>query len=66
MFSSSPVAVEQTEPEADPAAESTPATSEEPAPVETALVDPAVPEDETKFTQRLRADGTETDPGPAA
>lgn len=69
MFSASPVdtpvAVEETQPEKDTTAEVAPEPAEEPAPVETALVDPVVPEDETKFTQRLGADGSETDPGPA-
>lgn len=69
MFSASPmdtpVAVEETQPEEDTAAEVAPEPAEEPAPVETALVDPVVPEDETKFTQRLGPDGSETDPGPA-
>ena len=71
MFSASPVDTPVTAEETPPAdtgtaTEAAPEAAEEPAPVETALADPEVPEDETKFTQRLGADGTETDPGPAA
>ena len=46
-------------------ADVTPPVTEEPAPVETAMTEPAAPADDAKFTQRLNVDGTETDAGPA-
>ncbi|WP_412049869.1 hypothetical protein ACK6D9_20225 [Hoeflea sp. Naph1] len=64
-----PVAVEGSEPTTAPVA--TPAEPETAPAVETTEETPVAPAPETdsgageKFTQRLNADGTETDPGPA-
>jgi len=47
-------------------ADVTPPATEEPAPIETAMTEEVSPADDAKFTQRLNADGTEIDEGPAA